>query len=133
MRLVQASGNNWWWYLLGHIIYSIYISSIPPVVLYLTRILALLAGGLTVTPLFLLSSSFLLPFSAFLFFSFGEASKNSSGEKASSLQQHGNACQLASLLGYPSSVPLVVTSCSSLDDDLFFYQFLFPHLLSLEV
>ena len=86
-------------------------------------------------PVSLLSSSFLLP--CLTLFSWGwclgEASKNSSGEKASSLQQHGDKCQLASLLGYPSSVPLVVISCSSLDDDLFFYQFLFPHLLSLEV
>ena len=63
-------------------------------------------------PVSLLSSSFLLP--CLTLFSWGwclgEASKNSSGEKASSLQQHGDACQLASLLGYPSSVPLVVTS-----------------------
>ena len=77
-------------------------------------------------PVSLLSSSFLLP--CLTLFSWGwclgEASKNSSGEKASSLQQHGDACQLASLLGYPSSVPLVVTSCSSLDDELFFYKLL---------
>ena len=65
MRLVQASIDNWWWYLLSHVIYSIYISSIPPVVLSLTRILALLAGVWQSPPCFfsLLLFSFLFQLS----------------------------------------------------------------------
>merc|ERR1712240_488202 len=40
----------------------------------------------------------------------GEASKNSGGEKASSLQQHGYKCQLAYLLGCPSSICLITVN-----------------------
>ena len=68
-------------------------------------------------PVSLLSSSFLLP--CLTLFSWGwclgEASKNSSGEKASSLQQHGDTCQLASLLGCPSSVSLITLNLITLN------------------